>query len=162
MSGSYPAFYLTHFKPVDVLKGSAAGGKRNSIFRSVLVILQFIISIGLIVSTFLVYKQMDYIQTRNLGFDKENVIILKNASKAGGKAQSFKQSLLNQSKVIAASFTTHVPSSQYWTTAFKAEGDDATDHILYYGYADFDYNEVMGFDIKQGRYRHNDDTQNHT
>ena len=152
LSGSYPAFYLTHFKPVDVLKGSAAGGKRNSTFRSVLVIVQFIISIGLIVSTILVYKQMDYIQTRNLGFDKENVIILKNAAKTGGKAQSFKQSLLNQSKVIAASFTTHVPSLQYWTTAFKAEVDDATDHILYYGYSDFDYSEVMGFEIKYGRY----------
>lgn len=152
LAGSYPAFYLTKFKPVDVLKGSTTGGKRNSVFRSILVVLQFVISIGLIVSTLLVFKQMNYIQTRNLGFDKENVIILKNASSFGEKALAFKHTLLNQSEVIAASYTTHVPSNTYWSTAFKAEGDDAIDHIIFFSFSDFDYENVMNFDMKHGRY----------
>ena len=152
LAGSYPAFYLTRFKPVDVLKGSIFSGKRNSTFRSVLVILQFIISIGLIVSTILVHKQMNYIQTRNLGFDKENVIVFKNASNFGEQKQAFKQVLQNQSEVIAASYTTHVPSNGYWSTAYKTEGDDATDHVLFYGFSDFEYDDIMNFEMKQGRY----------
>jgi putative ABC transport system permease protein len=152
LAGSYPAFYLTKFKPVEVLKGSTSSGKKNSTFRSILVIVQFMISIGLIVSTILVYKQMNYIQTTNLGFDKENVIVLKNASQLAEKAQPFKQLLESQSEVITASFTTHVPSNTYWSTAFKAEGEDATDHILFYGFSDFDYDDLMQFEMKHGRY----------
>lgn len=152
LAGSYPAFYLTRFNPVDVLKGSISSGKKNSTFRSVLVVIQFIISIGLIVSTLLVYKQMKYIQTRNLGFDKENVIVLKNASRLGEMAQPLKQMLENESEVITASFTTHVPSQGYWSTAFKTEDDEATDHILFYGFSDFEYDKLMDFEMKQGRY----------
>lgn len=152
LAGSYPAIYLTQFNPVNVLKGSIAGGSKNSVFRSVLVILQFMISIGLIVSTIIVYKQMDYIQSRNLGFDKQNVIILRNVSSMGEKAQPFKQMLENQNEVVAASITTNFPSSPYWSTAFKPEGDDATDYILFYGFSDFEYDDIMDFEMKQGRY----------
>jgi putative ABC transport system permease protein len=137
---------------VDVLKGSVVSGKKNSTFRSILVVVQFMISIGLIVSTLLVFKQMNFIQNRNLGFNKENVIVIKNASNFGEKKEPFKQVLLNQSEVIAASYTTHVPSNGYWSTAFKAEAEDATDHIFFYCFSDFDYDDMMQFEMKQGRY----------
>jgi putative ABC transport system permease protein len=95
---------------------------------------------------------MNYIQTRNLGFDKENVIVIKNASRVGEMAQPFKQILESQSEVITASFATHVPSQTYWSTAYKTEDDDATDHVLFYGFSDFEYDDLMNFKMKQGRY----------
>jgi putative ABC transport system permease protein len=95
---------------------------------------------------------MNYIQNKNLGFDKENVIIFKNASSIGDKAPVFKQELLNQSEVVAASYTTHLPSNIYWSSVFKAEGENESDHIVYYSVSDFDYDKVMNFTMKSGRY----------
>ncbi len=152
LSGSYPAFYMTKFKPVEVLKSSMNKGKKSETFRSVLVILQFVISIGLIVCTLLVFKQMRFIQTRNLGFDKENVIILQNGENLGAQAAPFKNELLKQKEIIAASFTTHLPSQLYWSSAFKAEGENEQDHIVFYCFADYDYPEVIGLKMIQGRF----------
>ena len=152
LAGSYPAFYLTKFKPVDVLKGTLHSGSRGSAFRSSLVIFQFIISIGLIVCTILVFKQMHYIRTKDVGFVKENVLILSNSYKLGESSEIIKQQIVNLDQVVSASFATHVPSQLYWSSAHKAEGDLESDHIVFFSLVDYDYQETLNLDMQYGRF----------
>jgi putative ABC transport system permease protein len=152
IAGSYPAFYLTKFKPVDVLKGTLHSGSRGSLFRRSLVVFQFIISIGLIVCTILVYKQMNYISNKNLGFNKENVIILKNAGNLGDRKDMVKQNIEKIEKVISASYTTHVPSNLYWSSAHKAEGDLESDHIVFLSLVDYDFQKTLNLGMAHGRF----------
>jgi putative ABC transport system permease protein len=152
IAGSYPAFYLTRFRPVDVLKGTLHSGSKGSLFRSFLVVFQFIISIGLIVSTILVFKQMHYIRNKNVGFEKENVIILRNGNYLGESNQVIKQQIMNLDGVESASFTTHVPSQLYWSSAHKAEGDMESDHIVFFSLVDYDYLETLKLTIHHGRF----------
>jgi putative ABC transport system permease protein len=152
LAGSYPAFYLTRFKPVDVLKGTLHSGSRGSVFRSSLVVFQFIISIGLIVCTILVFKQMHYIRNKDVGFGKENVVILNNGYNLGERSEVVKQQIINLDQVTSASFATHVPSQLYWSSAHKAEGDMESDHIVFFSLVDYDYQETLKLDMQYGRF----------
>lgn len=75
-AGSYPAIYLSSFEPVDVLKGSAVQGKKSALFRKILVTFQFTLSIILIIGTAVIYKQIQFIQDKDLGFDESSVVLL--------------------------------------------------------------------------------------
>ena len=93
LAGIYPSFYLSSFKPIDVLKGNLSKGSKNSTLRSSLVIFQFTTSIILVVSALVVYSQMDFILNKKIGFDKENVILLHGARTLGDKRAAFKEEL---------------------------------------------------------------------
>lgn len=151
IAGSYPAFYLTSFSPVDVLKGRVRRGAQSSGFRSTLVVGQFFISIGLIACTILVNQQLQFMQNKNLGFNKEQSIVLTNTSRLDNNREPFKEELLSDTRVLAASYTTFtIPGTQNVTVFQRPETD--SDYIMAMYYADHDHWEALGFEMAEGRY----------
>lgn len=151
VAGSYPAFYMTSFNAVEVLKGKLRAGMKSKGIRSGLVVLQFMISIALIISTAMVYKQIRFMQDRNMGIDKQNVLIIHSATRLGDNTDAFKNALESQTGIVAASYTNNSFPGVNNTTVFKAAGSDQ-DHIMGLYYADYDHQQVMKFEIKEGRY----------
>lgn len=151
LAGSYPAFYLTSFDIVSVLKGKVRTAAKSGKLRSSLVVFQFFLSIVLIISTSIVYDQINFIKNRNLGFDKDKIIIVNGTDRLNNDANAFKNSLTQLPVFTSASYTNnHFPGINN-TTVFKTPGDKK-DYILGKYFADYDHAETMGFEMAEGRY----------
>ena len=105
VAGSYPAFYLTSFSAVEVLKGKVRAGLKSKGIRSFLVVFQFALSIFLIIFTVVVYQQITYMQEKNLGIDKTNVFIIENTGRLGKNKEPFRNALVQQTGIQKASYT---------------------------------------------------------
>lgn len=151
VAGSYPAFYLTSFNAVEVLKGKVRAGMKSKGVRSSLVVCQFALSIFLIIFTGIVYQQLTFMQERNLGIDKHNVLILPNAGRLGENRNAFKNAVLQLTGIHKASYTNNSFPGVNNTTVFKSPRSEQ-DHIMGVYYADYDHQEVIKFDIVEGRY----------
>ncbi|WP_439474766.1 ABC transporter permease [Algoriphagus formosus] len=151
LAGSYPAFYLTSFSPILVLKGKIRSGAKRSAFRNGLVVFQFFISICLIISSMVVYKQLNYMQDKNLGFDKENVINLLHIRSLGNQMESFKQEVLANSGFVSASFANALPPEIDWSSVYRIEGMDQ-DILFAVNWVDEDHLKAMGYEMVHGRF----------
>jgi putative ABC transport system permease protein len=151
VAGSYPAFYLTSFSAVEVLKGKVRAGLRSKGIRSFLVVFQFSLSIFLIIFTVVVYQQITYMQEKNLGIDKTNVFIIENTGRLGKNKEPFRNALVQQTGILKASYTNNSFPGVNNTTVFKAVGSEQ-DHIMGAYYADYDHQDVLKFELAEGRY----------
>ncbi len=151
IAGFYPSLVLSSFKPVSVLKGRFTGGTTGLLLRKVLVVFQFTISIVLIVGTIVVYNQINYMRSQDLGFSKEQTIII-NTNYDKNK-DAFKQSLTSVPGVISTSYSSSVPgsdhSSAYSEMENKAGETQKTNLDLYF--IDFNYINQYQLSIIAGR-----------
>ncbi|MEJ0029894.1 MAG: ABC transporter permease [Bacteroidota bacterium] len=137
LAGSYPALYLSGFLPATVLKGNAASGASSSLFRNTMVVIQFAVSISLIVGTTVVYRQLKYIQALNLGYDKENLLYIPMKGELWSKYDALRTRLASNRLTSQFSFIGEVPTSNGGATiSVQWQGKDPESQPLFYNTAD--------------------------
>ncbi|MBL0742054.1 ABC transporter permease [Chryseolinea lacunae] len=151
LAGSYPAFYLTSFRPSEVLKGRVRSGFKNSVMRNALVTFQFVISIALILGSIVVYKQLMFMQEKNMGFQKENVIDLLHTWSLDKNAKAFKNELAQHPEFKGASFSSSLPPHIGWSNAFRKGGTEQ-DFLLQVYHVDHDHLATMQYEMVDGRF----------
>jgi putative ABC transport system permease protein len=151
IAGSYPAFYLTGFKITEVLKGKLRAGMKSGAIRGFLVTFQFWISIVLIICTAIVYQQLQYIQDKNLGIDKEHVLIVEDVNRLETGKMAFKNDLDASAGIAGTSFSNNMVPGVNNTTVFRSAGNQE-DHILATYFADYDHLKTLGFEMVEGRF----------
>jgi putative ABC transport system permease protein len=151
LAGSYPAFYLTSFKAVEVLKGKLRAGMKSKGVRSSLVVVQFILSTIMIIATVVVFKQLSYMQNKQLGLDQHHLINISNLQALRDNRMAFKNEVEGFSSVEVASFSNNSFPGINNTTVFKVKGSDA-DFISGKYWTDWDQLDVMKFKMVDGRF----------
>ncbi len=154
LSGIYPAFFLSSFRPLAVLQGKISSGIKGRFIRNSLVVFQFTISILLIIGTTAVYNQLNYIQSKNLGFNKDQVIVVHDAYALGDQVEAFKNQIMQSSEVSNGTVSGFLPiPSNRSDTGFWPKGGKSVDNTvsMQKWRVDFDYIETLDMSIKQGR-----------
>jgi putative ABC transport system permease protein len=155
LAGSYPAFYLSGFRPIEVLKGKIKMGNRTVSLRSLLVVVQFATSIILIIGTIVIYRQLNYIQNKNLGYSKDQVLIVDDTYALQQNAAAFKNEVTRLPGVISGTLSAFLPVSNSSRNDNSFSKDAVMNASNGFGMQtwtiDYDYLNTMGMQLVKGR-----------
>ncbi|RPH74096.1 FtsX-like permease family protein, partial [bacterium] len=151
-SGFYPAFVLASFNPVEVLKGTLNPGSMSKRMRWIMVVFQFTVSIVIIIGSIIVYSQLSFITKKDLGFNKENLIIIRRSDAFYSQAEAFRNQLLQIPGVARAGFSRNVPGENFNNNAFFNDNDpEKNTYLINQATVSLDYPEALGVKIIEGR-----------
>lgn len=154
-AGVYPSVYLSSFKPIEVLKGSISRGARSSVLRGTLVVFQFTVSIVLLIGTFVIHRQMNFILNTKIGFDKEQVIMIEGANTMGENQRTFKEELSSLAGVQHVTISSYLPvqgtkrdQNGFW---LDGKSEEQVSIGAQRWYVDEDYLAALGIKLLEGR-----------
>jgi len=155
LAGIYPAFFLSAFQPITVLKGNISKGHKKNNLRNFLVVFQFSTSIILIIGTIVIYRQLNHIQTSQVGFNKDQVLVVENSGLPNQARASLKSEIEQLNDIKSASFGGFLPvsDSARSDTTFSTEAvmTESNGFNMQYWNVDYDYIPTMGMEIIEGR-----------
>jgi len=152
-AGSYPALMLASFKPVSVLKGNVQPGGGGRAFRSILVVFQFCASIILLVGTIVIYSQLRYVRSLDLGFEREHVIVVQRAEKLGGRQEAFKNRMMQNPNILHVTYTDSLPQMLLEVKVFQKEGEGSQqNNTLITITTDYEFKNTYGLEMIDGRF----------
>ncbi len=156
LAGAYPALYLSSFNPAKVLKKETGQSGRNPWLRNALVVLQFAVSITLFIGTIIVYNQLEYISNKKLGFNKDQVVVVKKTDDIGIRRDRIMERFVNDLKSLpgvidASNSNTIFGSGNFGNTPYKVYGANEN-HLMTIMFADENYASVYGIEMLKGRY----------
>ncbi len=151
LAGTYPAFFLSSFNPSEVLKGSVKNSRNSGRLRSVLVVFQFSVSILLIIGTMVMYRQIKYMLNKDVGFNKEQLVVINRAEALGIKMKSFKEAVKNIPGVINIASSTAVPGRNNNNNGYMIEGRKEETFLAMTSWVDYNYLDTYGMTLTSGR-----------